>query len=67
MGRQLWMLDVETGCWQGLYEWADQRAARAYLRSFVYPVMSRRAKPCSLTTELLPATSLDDFLRNHDR
>jgi hypothetical protein len=65
--HKVWMVDGESGCWQGVYEWADERAANAYQRSFVLGVMNRRAKPSSLTIELLPATTLSDFLRHHER
>lgn len=60
--HKLWMVDSQTGCWQGVYEWANARAAQAYEQSFVFGVMNRRATPGSLFTELLPATSLGDFL-----
>lgn len=60
--HKVWMVDAETGCWQGVYQWDSLDAARAYQQSFVFGVMNRRAVAGSLHTELWPETRLEDFL-----
>jgi hypothetical protein len=49
---KLWMLDRETGCFQGVYEWDTVAAAEAYMRSFAIRLMRQRAMPGSLSHEI---------------
>ena len=60
--QKLWMVDDETGVWQGVYEWESAAAVELYRRSFVLGMMNRRAEPGSLTTTVLPQARLADYL-----
>jgi hypothetical protein len=60
--EKLWMVDEETGCWQGVYEWESAQAVALYRRSFVLGVMNRRADPESITYTVIPQTPLADYL-----
>lgn len=59
---KLWMVDEETGDWQGVYQWESAAAVELYRRSFVLGMMNRRAAPGSLTTTVIPQTRLVDYL-----
>jgi hypothetical protein len=60
--EKLWMVDEDTGDWQGVYEWESAEAVEAYRRSFVLGVMNRRADPGSITYTVIPETRLADYL-----
>lgn len=59
---KLWMVDEETGDWQGVYEWESAQAVELYSRSFVLGVMNRRADPESITYTVIPETRLANYL-----
>jgi len=59
---KLWMVDEETGDWQGVYEWESAEAVELYRRSFVLSVMNRRADPGSITYTVVPEMRLADYL-----
>lgn len=61
--QKVWMVDQETGDWQGLYEWDSAEAVDLYRRSFVLRVMNRRADPRSISSTTIPRTRLADYLR----
>ena len=60
--HKLWMVDEETGAWQGVYEWESAEAVELYRRSFVLGVMNRRADPESISFTVVPKTRLADYL-----
>ncbi len=60
--QKLWMVDEETGAWQGVYEWESAAAVELYRRSFVLGMMNRRADPGSITYTVIPQTRLADYL-----
>lgn len=62
---KLWMVNLETGFWQGVYQFESVEAVEAYQRSFVLGLMNRRAEQGSLNTSILPSTSLQAFLDRH--
>lgn len=59
---KIWLVNEETGCWLGLYQWESTAAVDAYKQSFVLGVMNRRAQADSVFYRVLPATSLQDLL-----
>ena len=61
--QKIWMVDEDTGDWQGLYEWESAEAVESYRRSFVLGVMNRRAVPSSISSTTIPRTRLADYLR----
>ena len=59
---KLWMVDEETGDWQGVYEWESAEAVEAYRGSFVLGVMNRRADPDAISYTMIPRTRLAEYL-----
>ena len=49
-----WMIGLETGMFQGVYEWDTVEAAEAYRTSFPLRLMKRRAIPESVSDEIEP-------------
>ena len=62
--HKLWMVDEETGCWQGIYEWESAEAVEAYRRSLVFRAMNRRAAPGSVSCLVIPQTRIVDYLNS---
>ena len=60
--EKLWMVDEETGDWQGVYEWETAEAVELYRRSFVLGVMNRRADPETISYTMIPQTQLAEYL-----
>ena len=60
--EKLWMVDEETGDWQGVYEWESPEAVELYRHSFVLGVMNRRADPGSISSTVIPQARLADYL-----
>lgn len=60
--QKLWMVQEETGYWQGVYEWESTEAVEAYRRSFVLGAMNRRAEPRSVSHTVVPRTTLEDYV-----
>ena len=59
--HKVWMVDEESGYWQGVYEWKSAAAVEAYRGSFVLRLMNRRAEPESISYAVLEGTRLTDF------
>jgi hypothetical protein len=60
--NKLWMVQEETGFWQGVYEWESTEAVETYRRSFVLGVMNRRAEPGSISETVVLRTPLEDYV-----
>lgn len=59
---KLWMVDEETGGWQGVYEWESAESVEDYRASFVFGVMNRRADQETIFHEVIPGTRLADYI-----
>jgi hypothetical protein len=59
---KLWMVNEEDGYWQGVYQWDTARCVEDYQGSFVLSMMTRRAIPETVSHEILPNTSLKDYM-----
>jgi hypothetical protein len=62
--HKLWMVNEETGCWQGVYEWESAEAVESYRRSLVFRTMKRRATPGSVACTVIPQTRMVDYLNS---
>lgn len=62
--EKVWAEEAETGCWQGMYEFASEEAAHRYQESFVLGTMCKRAIPESLSKTVIPGATLDEYLRD---
>jgi hypothetical protein len=61
---KVWLVNEDTGYWQGLYQWESTEAAEAYGGSFVFGIMRRRARPESVASQVMPGTALKNFLES---
>ena len=59
---KLWMVDEDSGDWQGVYEWESTAAVKAYQCSFALRVMNRRAVPESISYAVIERTLFADYL-----
>lgn len=62
---KLWMIDWETGYWQGVYQWDSVENIENYKKSFILKVMNKRSLKDSITYNIIPSTSINDFLDKH--
>ena len=60
--HKLWMVNEESGYWQGVYEWESPQDVEAYRRSFALRMMNRRAEPESISYEVIEQTQLADYV-----
>jgi len=60
--HKLWMVNEESGYWQGVYEWESPEAVEAYRCSFALRMMNRRAEPESISYEVIEQTQLADYV-----
>ena len=60
--HKLWMVNEESGCWQGVYEWESPEAVEAYRCSFALRMMNRRAEPQSISYKVIEQTQLADYV-----
>ena len=59
---KLWLVNEETGHWEGLYRWESADAVEAYRRSLVLGVMNRRAQPGTVEERVIAGTTLEEYL-----
>ena len=64
--HKLWMVDEQSGYWQGVYEWESPEAVEAYRRSFALQMMNRRAEPESILYEVIEQTQLADYVNQRN-
>lgn len=62
---KIWMLNKTTGYWQGVYQWDSEKSVEEYKNSFVLGVMNKRAITESISYEVLPATTVSDYIDRH--
>ncbi len=60
---KLWMIDWQTGYWQGLYQWDSTDAIEKYKKSFVLGIMNRRSIHSTLSYEIIPDLDINEYLR----
>ena len=58
---KLWMVDPVTGDFAGLYEWDDAPSAQAYGEGLCR-VLRLVSVPGTVSHELVPASTVDDYL-----
>jgi hypothetical protein len=59
---KLWMIDRETGYWQGVYQFDSVASIEGYKGSFVLGIMNKRAIESTVSYETLPGLDIEDFL-----
>jgi hypothetical protein len=61
--EKIWMVNEQTGSWQGVYQWESEQAVEAYQQSFVLGIMNKRAIQESLSYTVLPNTRLSEYMK----
>ena len=62
---KIWMVNEETGYWQGVYQWESEKAIEDYQQSFVLGIMNKRSIQESLSYTILPNTRLSEYMERH--
>jgi hypothetical protein len=62
---KIWMVNEETGYWQGVYQWESEKAVEDYQKSFVLSIMNKRSIQESLSYTILPNTRLSEYMERH--
>ena len=65
--EKIWMVNEETGYWQGVYQWESEQAVKEYQQSFVLGIMNKRSIHASLSYTILPDTYLSEYIEKHSR
>ncbi|MEW5957887.1 MAG: YdhR family protein [Chloroflexota bacterium] len=63
--EKIWMINNDTGYWQGVYQWESEEAVEEYKKSFVLGVMNKRALPGSISYKIIPNTDLSEYIRRN--
>ncbi|OHD11644.1 MAG: hypothetical protein A2086_17175 [Spirochaetes bacterium GWD1_27_9] len=61
---KIWMIDWETGYWQGLYQWDNTSAIEKYKKSFVLGIMNKRSIKSSLSYKIIPDVNFEEYLKS---
>jgi len=59
---KIYAVNKANGYWQGMYQWKSQMHLEAYLQSFIYKMMNRRALKETLSSEVHNDQSLVDYI-----
>lgn len=62
---KMYAVNKENGYWQGMYQWKTPKHLEAYLNSFVYKMMNKRAIKESIRSHEIENQQLDDFINNY--
>jgi len=61
---KLWTINYKNNYFQGIYQWDRQEYAEEYSKSFAYRFMSGRSVPGSVSFDITPNTSLEEYLES---
>lgn len=62
---KMYAVNKENGYWQGMYQWKTPKHLEAYLNSFVYKMMNKRAIKESIRSHEIENQQLDDYINKH--
>lgn len=62
---KLWMIDYESGFWQGLYQWETEEAIKKYQKSFVLGLMNKRSDENTLEYKIILKKDIREYLDEH--
>jgi hypothetical protein len=63
--EKIWMVNEETGYWQGMYQWESEQTIEDYQQSFVLGMMNKRSVQTSLSCTILPHTRVSEYIEKH--
>ncbi|MEJ2637204.1 MAG: YdhR family protein [Calditrichia bacterium] len=58
---KIWMIDWETGYWQGVYQFENAEAIENYKKSFILARMNKRAVSNTISYRILPGKKIHDY------
>ncbi|MBW1849359.1 MAG: hypothetical protein JRJ27_20045 [Deltaproteobacteria bacterium] len=58
-----WMINEDTGYFQGVYQWTSKEIAENYPDSFIFQLMTKRAASGTVSYEVLPDTDISDYIK----
>lgn len=61
---KFWTLNYENNYFQGIYQWKNEEYAEKYSRSFAYKFMSSRSVPMTVSFEIIPNSTLEEYLES---
>ncbi len=61
--EKIWMIDHDTGYWQGIYQWESIDSITEYKKSFVLRIMNSRSIPRVLSYSI-ENSNIDDFIKD---
>lgn len=61
---KIWMIDYDSGLWQGVYQFADSASVEKYKASFVLKLMNARTEKETVNSQILPDTDIDDYIKS---
>jgi hypothetical protein len=59
-----WMMNEDTGYFQGVYQWESKELAEDYPNSFIFKLMAKRAAPKTVSYEIFPDTDISEYIKN---
>jgi hypothetical protein len=62
---KIYAVNHKNGYWQGMYQWQSPQFLNDYKRSLVFRIMNKRACADSLHEQVLPKTTLNEFLNRN--
>jgi hypothetical protein len=63
--EKYWTINEKTDHFQGIYQWESKEIAEKYPESFIFNMMTKRAKPGTVHYEIIADTHLSDYIENH--
>jgi hypothetical protein len=60
--EKYWTFNENTGYFQGIYQWETEKIAKSYPDSFIFGLMTKRAKKGTLSYEIMPGTDLSEYI-----
>ena len=61
--QKIWAIN-DKGFFQGIYQWDSKEFAEKYPESFIFKMMTKRSEVGTLSYEIIPDTSLSDYVNS---
>lgn len=61
---KVWTLNYKNNYFQGIYQWENEEYAKKYSKSFAYRFMSRRSIHGTVSFDIIPNTTLEEYLES---
>lgn len=64
--EKYWTISSD-GEFQGIYQWGSEQRAKNYPNSFIFKLMTKRAKPNTINYEIVMDTNIKDYIEDHKK